>query len=164
MRSTFILFSISSWVLSGWDVGDVWTLFSLFLLCTNWVKFQKMFYLLGPSTVKVKTERKLDSRKKCKACLHGHKPQTRLTIKLHVRKVCQKSFLSYPSYCSQYGLWKEVFYNSFCVPPAGPVIFSPVVFISKPSHNNTKSTLEASLSENWAHRRCRTWLYCRENS
>lgn len=57
-----------------------------------------------------------------------------------------------------------MFYNSFCVSPAGPVILSPVVFISKPSHNNTKSTLEASLTENRAHRRCRTWLYCRENT
>lgn len=46
-----------------------------------------------------------------------------------------------------------MFYNSFCVPLAGSVIFSPVVFISKPSHNNTKSTLEASLKESRAHGR-----------
>lgn len=77
-------------------------------------------------------------------------------------KLCQKSLLRYPSCCSQSGSREEVFYNSFCVPPAGSVLFSPVVFISKPSHNNTKSTLEASRTESRAHRR--TWLYCRENT
>lgn len=43
---------------------------------------------------------------------------------------------------------KKCFTIPFVSTPAGPVIFSPVVFLSKPSHNNTKSTLEASLTEN----------------
>lgn len=51
-----------------------------------------------------------------------------------------------------------------CVLPAGPVVIFPVVFyLSKPSHNNTKSSLEASLTENRAHGRCRIWPSCREN-
>lgn len=81
-------------------------------------------------------------------------------------KLRQKSPHCYPSCCSQFGSLKEVFYNSFCVPPAGPVTFPPVAFFltSKPSHNNTKSTLEATLTESGAHRRSRTWLQCWKNT